>query len=102
MRERRLLLAGDRVSPVQITGEHAVGCHSPRARYAYLEAGAVISVPVLRHTSIQAACPHDQADGTAGDPRPTNGWTLMALSPNEQMPTVSMLVAWTPWVGART
>ena len=53
--------------PMQDTGEHAVGCDSQGARYADLEVRAVVPMPLMRHTPLQAARPHDQVDATAGD-----------------------------------
>lgn len=67
MPERRLRLARNRVLPLQDEGEHAAGCHSTAARYADLKAGAVLSMPILRHKSLQAAGPHDQINRAARD-----------------------------------
>ena len=49
------------------TGNPSVGRDPQDAGRADLEAGAVVSMRVVRDAAIQAARPHDQADGAAGD-----------------------------------
>jgi hypothetical protein len=37
------------------------------ADHADLEARVLVPLPLMRHTPLQAASPHDQVDGTTGD-----------------------------------
>jgi hypothetical protein len=78
MPERRLWLAGDRVLPLQDTGKHAVGCDLQAAQHPDLEAGAVVPMPVLWRAPLQATCPHDQVDRTAGD------YAIQVVHPDEE------------------
>jgi hypothetical protein len=52
MPEWRLPLAGDRMLPMQDKGEPATGCYPQGARYADLEARAVVQMPVVRHAPL--------------------------------------------------
>jgi hypothetical protein len=47
--------------------EHAVGRNPPATRYADLETGSIVEMPVMPEGSLRAACAYDQADRTAGN-----------------------------------
>lgn len=67
MHHWRVGLARGGVQPLQDESKPTAGCHPPVSRYADLEAGSVLEMPVLQERPKRATGAHDQAHGRARD-----------------------------------
>jgi hypothetical protein len=67
MPQRRLRLARGHVQTLRNPRQPSARHHPPPPRYAHLETGKRVPVPILRDAALPGSGPHDQADEGAED-----------------------------------